>query len=134
MTRTTIELSLEPMGACKLLVVEDDADIRDVLTEELKYRGYAVDTAENGAEALRVLRKNGGPHDLVLVDLMMPVMDGWELLHEMRGDERLQSVPVIVTTGAADPGGLPADVKVFRKPYSVDALVSEIDQRSRRSG
>ena len=77
----------------RLLVVEDDVDIREVLAEDLEYRGYTVDTAENGVDALAALRRNGSPHELVVLDLMMPVMDGWELLREMRADERLRCVP-----------------------------------------
>lgn len=84
-----------------VLLVEDDADTREALAFLLTDRGYAVETACDGADALRKLARRGPPGAIVL-DLMMPVMDGWELRARLREDPRLAQVPVILLSGVAD--------------------------------
>ena len=78
-----------------ILIVEDDAAIRDALTLLLKDEGYAVAGAPNGLEALRHLKEKGAP-DLIVLDLMMPVMDGWQFSKEQQQDPTLRGVPVVV--------------------------------------
>ncbi len=79
----------------KVLVVEDDPDVREALCEIIEYEDYAVDQAGNGREALDYLRQNAVPA-LVIIDLMMPVMNGLEFLAVVREDTELQRVPVLV--------------------------------------
>jgi CheY-like chemotaxis protein len=81
-----------------ILIVEDDQDVRDALSETLVDAGYAVSTAVNGALALRALRASNELPRLVLLDLMMPVMDGERFLQEMRKDPRLSVLPVVLLT------------------------------------
>lgn len=79
-----------------VLIVDDDAAIRDALSESLSVAGYAVDVAVDGKEGVnRIL--NDKP-DLVLLDIVMPQMNGWEVLDEIRKDEEGKNTPVIILT------------------------------------
>ena len=84
-----------------VLIIEDDDEIREILAEMLAERGYPVATARNGVEGLAALR-SGDPPCVVLLDLMMPVMDGWTVRAEMLADPALAHIPVVVVSGAAD--------------------------------
>jgi CheY-like chemotaxis protein/predicted transcriptional regulator len=89
----------EEAGASnRVLVVDDDADIRQQLAEILAEEGYDVITAANGREALERLRDGGRP-SLILLDLRMPVMDGWALRAELKKDPRMQQIPVVLLSG-----------------------------------
>ena len=81
-----------------VLIVEDDEDIRADLAAILSLKGFAVEQAANGLEALERMR--GGLPCVVLLDLMMPEMNGWELRAAMRSDLRMRDVPVVVVSGA----------------------------------
>jgi CheY-like chemotaxis protein len=81
-----------------ILVVDDDDSIRELMTIILESQGYEVETAEDGAEALERVRR-GSPPSLVLLDLMMPGMDGIAFLRELRSDDDLSGVPVVVISG-----------------------------------
>ncbi|HWE27411.1 MAG TPA: response regulator [Polyangia bacterium] len=81
-----------------VLVVEDDEDIRADLTAILRIKGFAVDEAANGKEALARLHAGERPCVIVL-DLMMPVMNGWELRSAMLADAALATIPVVVVSG-----------------------------------
>lgn len=86
-----------------LLVIEDDADIRDTIRAVFELDGYAVETATNGLEGLAALERLGQPC-VILLDLMMPVMDGWQFLERLRAhpDPELAACPVTVVSGVAD--------------------------------
>ena len=77
-----------------VLVVDDDADTRDALKMALELHSCSVVTAANGVEALRAVRAD--PPDLVLLDLMMPVMSGAEFVEELRKEERFRELPVVI--------------------------------------
>jgi two-component system, sensor histidine kinase and response regulator len=83
-----------------VLVVDDDATNRDVLFRRLERQGHRVQTASSGAEALDLLRQR--PFDLVLLDIMMPDMDGYEVLRQIRDEPRLRQVPVIMISAIDD--------------------------------
>ncbi len=83
------------------LVVEDDAAVRQNLAHALRNAGYPVATAANGREALQLVHA-GGPPLVILLDLLMPVMDGWEFLVALRDDARMDSIPVVVLTAVSD--------------------------------
>ncbi|HTJ42474.1 MAG TPA: CBS domain-containing protein [Kofleriaceae bacterium] len=85
-------------AANRVLVVDDDPDIRDQLAEILAEEGYEVITAANGREALERLRDGGRPA-LILMDLLMPVMDGWALRAELERDPRTREIPVVLLSG-----------------------------------
>lgn len=84
----------------KIMVVEDNENNRDLLTRRLERQGHIVDSAENGLIALEKLKKK--PVDLVLLDLMMPEMDGYEVLEHMKKDDVLKKIPVVVITAIND--------------------------------
>ena len=81
----------------QILLVDDDLPSREALSELLQLAGHRVVSAENGKVALERLRKNDG-YCVILLDVMMPVMDGFEFRHRQLQDERLASIPVIVVT------------------------------------
>lgn len=100
------------MEQCKILVVEDDDDIRDSLKELLEEEGYRIDTATNGRQALTQLQGPDRPH-VILLDLMMPEMDGWQFQKELRQVPQYSEIPVIVISAS----------KVFREPLDAKAFI-----------
>jgi len=106
---------------CMVVVVEDEADSRELLQEVLESRGYRVATAVDGVDALVVLRSLDNVC-LVILDLVMPRLDGAGLLKVMAADEKLAALPVCVSTSAPDrcPPGLPC----LPKPVDLDSLFS----------
>lgn len=114
----------KPPSCLSILVVEDDSNIREVLAELLRVEGYPVVLAEDGAEALEKLATIPRP-TLVLLDLMMPRVDGWQVLKTMREQDHLAPIPVIVTSAGADlRGGLRGANEIVKKPYDLDSLLS----------
>jgi DNA-binding response OmpR family regulator len=111
------------MGTKKVLLVEDDLDVRDLLQDYLESKGFDVIPAGTGKQALDFLMLDGGsPPDIVILDLMMPLVTGWQVLEHMRGHPQLARVPVVVLTAATSdkPHGASA---LVRKPFHPDALV-----------
>ena len=106
-----------------ILVVDDDEAIRDVIADLLREQGYDVTTAENGAVALREIRKARHP-DVVLLDLMMPVMSGWEVLEQMQGTAELADIPVIVMSAMAAPG----TSEHLDKPVDLERLLATVER------
>jgi CheY-like chemotaxis protein len=112
----------------KILIVDDDADIREVLTEVLTESGHQVVTAANGLEALQILRRGWLPC-LVLLDLMMPVMDGYLFMEERRGDPRLSAIPVaVITAGRQVDFDRLHDATIVPKPVRLPVLMSVIQK------
>jgi CheY-like chemotaxis protein len=91
------QASRRPPGV--ILLVEDDLAIHDSLGESLEQSGYLVITAVDGREALALLRSGVRP-SAILLDLMMPVMDGWDFRQEQRRDPTLRDIPVVVITAS----------------------------------
>ena len=109
-------------GNPTVLVVEDDPDLRETMAMLLKHSGYQVTTANNGREALDLLRSTPHP-GVMLLDLRMPVMDGWELAAIMAEDRTLSGIPIIVAS-ASDPAPTQGVMKVFRKPLDLQVLLN----------
>jgi CheY-like chemotaxis protein len=106
-----------------IIVIEDDADIRDAVCDLLLEAGYDVLCFSNGAEALDHLRVRPSAA-LVLLDLSMPVMDGWTFHRRCREDGRLARIPVIAISASSAAG--PPAVRVLRKPVCIDDLLSAV--------
>jgi CheY-like chemotaxis protein len=105
-----------------VLVVDDDPDIRETLREVFEAEGFAVVCAAHGHAALSLLRRGVRP-SLVVLDLMMPAMSGWEVLAAIRAERGLSDLPVAVIS-AAGVRAKPAGATLFiRKPVSLDALL-----------
>ena len=110
-----------------VLVVDDDPSIRNLVAEELRYRGYSVIVARNGSEALDCLDVT--TPDVIVLDLMMPVMDGWTFLEHYRNQAGRRSVPIIAVSaeGYLLPGYEALGVTAFlRKPFDLNELVDRI--------
>jgi CheY-like chemotaxis protein len=112
----------------RVLVVEDDALIRESLIEALEEHGYQVTGAANGRDALDVLATPPRP-DVILLDLMMPVMDGRSFRNQQLRDPALAAIPVVVLSAASDVLRAGAEMRaagVLRKPVTLRALLDEL--------
>jgi CheY-like chemotaxis protein len=116
----------------QILVVEDDDAIRELVSDVLRDDGYEVREATNGAEALGRI-KDERP-DLIVLDLMMPVMDGWTFVEKCHGQAFCHDVPIIVTSASHD---LPRTAERLRsfgvrtclaKPFDVDGLLALVER------
>src|SRR4051812_4093974 len=94
-------MNVVAMQGPRVLVVEDDAAIRDELADVLRENGYDVLAAENGVDALGRLAP-GGPPSLIVLDLMMPIMDGWGFRAEQLKLPAIAQIPIVVITGGND--------------------------------
>ncbi|HSD21582.1 MAG TPA: response regulator [Anaeromyxobacter sp.] len=109
-------------AAAGVLVVEDDGDLREALAECLRFEGYDVVEAVDGADALARLQRGARPA-LIILDLVMPRMDGRQLLAAMRVDADLAGIPVVLATGTR-PQDLSQEVQVLLKPIGLDDLLA----------
>jgi two-component system, chemotaxis family, chemotaxis protein CheY len=106
-----------------VLVVDDDKDIRDLLSDALRAEGYSVLSARHGAEALERLR--ACRPDLILLDLMMPVMDGLAFMAAKDSDPVIHDIPVIAMT-AATRNHVEGAVTLMRKPFDLDVFLANV--------
>ncbi|MFP2911506.1 response regulator [Pyxidicoccus sp. 3LFB2] len=116
-----------------LLVVDDDLDIRDALQDVFELEGYAVLLAADGLEALAQLRQVERPPHLILLDLMMPRMDGFEFREALRHDSSLSDIPVLVASADLDVKGAAEGLDVagwLRKPLDLSELLSTVKRLS----
>lgn len=112
-----------------ILIVEDEHDIRAVLTEILEDEGYAVASVPNGLEALVFLREHRP--QLILLDLGMPVMTGWEFREQQRLDPALADIPVIVMSATPHLSQTAAALQAANcldKPIELNALLDMVEQ------
>ena len=118
--------------AKRLVCIEDDLELVDILKIILKHRGYKVTGATAGHEGLETLRRV--KPDLVLLDLMMPDMDGWEVYRQMKADADLCHIPVIIVTADGQSLNRFLGLKVTQvddfivKPFDVQELVQRIEK------
>lgn len=114
------------MGQKTVLLVEDDAEIRDLLQDILEHEGYDVIPAGSGKQALDYLSDPAQARpDAIVLDLMMPIVTGWQVLDQLRADEELCAIPVVVVT-AVDrdrPTGISA---LFKKPIDLQGLLDAL--------
>lgn len=119
------------MPEANVLVVDDCADTRRLLKLLLEAKGFRVDCAANGQEALARLRHDKPPC-LILTDLHMPIMDGETFCQELRHDPVLASIPLMVISGEIDVAEIAASLKVeiyFRKPVTPFRLLNAVRQK-----
>ena len=113
-----------------VLVVEDESDALESIVELLESEGYHAVGAHNGQEALDALRAGLHPR-LILLDLKMPVMDGWDFCAVLAGDRDLAEIPIAIVTASASLPTLPArrrDAGFFVKPINFDRLLRTVRQ------
>ena len=106
-----------------ILIVDDEVDLLESLSEAFADEGYQVETAVNGKIALDKLPSMGRPCVMIL-DLLMPVMTGNELYARMKADPRFSDIPVIVST--SDPSRSPSGVPVMKKPVNLDLMFEAV--------
>lgn len=116
----------------KLLVVEDSKDFQLLLKKLFSSEGYEVETASNGLEALEKIRSQTRLPNLILLDLMMPVMNGSDCYKELQLDSGLASIPVVVMTAHGDKQPLESNVnspEFVRKPFDMKKLIEIVKKR-----
>lgn len=109
-----------------VLIIEDDAELREVLCQVLTDAGYRVGSLSNGRDALRSLKRRKYPPGLILLDLMMPVMDGWAFLEEKNRLPEANSIPVVVLS--AFPARNVAAQAVVPKPIDLNRLIATVEK------
>ena len=122
----------------RVLVVDDEPKIRQFLKEVLELREYTVTTAASGPEALEALKRH--PVECILLDVMMPVMDGYELYHLLKEDPATQAIPVIIVTAKGERKdrelglAVRAPYAYVTKPFQLDELIATLQQVLQRQG
>lgn len=109
-----------------VLIVEDNADLRYLYQVAVKNEGHTPMVASNGKEALEQLQKASVLPHLILLDLMMPVMDGWQFLEERKKDSKLCDIPVILCSAAHE--RMPEHIEFLKKPVDLKKLVEVLDK------
>lgn len=114
-----------------VLVVDDEPDVRTLCRVNLEYEGYRVLESESGEDALGMLKESRP--DIILLDLMMPRMDGWEVLRRLKEDDKMASIPVVLLTARADDesqlkGWSAGIVDYITKPFNPLSLVRYVQK------
>ena len=115
------------MGDIRVLVVDDEPDIRATVAEMLEIEGYSVEEASNGADALRAIEQHAP--DLILLDMRMPVLDGWGFAAELH--RREVEIPIVVMTAARDAARWAAEIAAsgsLSKPFGFDDLIRTVGE------
>ena len=120
----------------RILIIEDDASIRDGLTDTLRVKGYQVDAAECGAEGLERFRQQ--PPDLVILDLMLPDLDGMEVCRRLKWDEAHRAIPILIVSAKGEESDIVAGLELgaddyVTKPFSPKVLMARVRNLLRRA-
>lgn len=114
-------------GCCSILVVEDDDDIRSAIVDLLETEGYKTEAAVNGKDALEKLTNMNKPC-LVLLDMMMPIMNGRQFLDTVMKDSQLAPIPVLIVSAVADKANTEGSVGFLKKPIDIDVVLNVVAQ------
>jgi len=120
-------MSVQNKTCHSILVVEDEKGIQEVLKMALEMEGYEVFTADNCKEGLEMLDTMPTPC-LILLDLMMPVMNGWQFAEAISKDMTLATIPVVLVTAYADRAKLIPSKGIIKKPIDFDSLLNIVKQ------
>jgi CheY-like chemotaxis protein len=121
------------MNSKTILIVEDEMGMRDSLKEILETNGYIVVTAEDGVQALEVVAAEKEV-SLILLDIILPKKDGFEVLKELKENEKTKEIPVVLTTNLSDPKDiqkaldLGATTYLVKSNYSLADIVAKVDE------
>lgn len=110
-----------------ILIVEDDEDIRNAMIDVLESEGYKTESAINGKDALEKLAKISKPC-LVLLDMMMPIMNGREFLDQVMKDAKLAPIPVMIVSAVADKTNTEGAIGFLKKPIDIDLVLDIVAQ------
>jgi two-component system chemotaxis response regulator CheY len=116
-------------AAVRVLLVEDDIDIRETVAELLVEEGYEVQVASSGHDALECLRRAATVPDVILLDLMMPIMDGWTFYDHLQREPPWAALPIVVISADANVHEKAArlnPVACLRKPVGIDELLGVV--------
>jgi CheY-like chemotaxis protein len=116
----------ESVRARRVLVIENDRELRECIQHVLEDEGFPTIVADHGHSALEVLRSDDGLPDVIVLDMMMPIMNGWDFLETARKDPRLVSIPVVVITGMAERMDRSFVSRALRKPVNLDDLLDAV--------
>jgi CheY-like chemotaxis protein len=119
-----------PVGKVTILLVDDAEDLHDALGEALQEVGYAVASAKNGREALDYLMVNPAP-DLIVLDLQMPIISGWDLMSIMRSYSRLSKIPVLVISASERLASI-SHPHQLQKPFTAAQLIEVVEALARK--
>jgi CheY-like chemotaxis protein len=123
--------STTPSNSQPVLVIEDDTEIREALKEILESEGYEVRTATNGQEGLDYLKSSATKPGIIVLDLMMPVMDGWHFRNHQLQDPEFAKIPVVVITAdgnAAQKAKAMNATAGLKKPIDLDRFLTTIEE------
>jgi CheY-like chemotaxis protein len=115
----------------RVLIVEDDAEIRETLSQVLEIEGYAVAAASDGRRALATARQVHP--DVILLDLMMPVMDGWQFRAAQKLDPSISDIPVVVVSALGWRADIDA-VAFIAKPFRVEQVIEVVERFGHHDG
>ena len=113
----------------RILVADDEQDTRNAVKDILQSRGYDVITASNGKDCLKKLKKE--KVNLLVLDIMMPVLDGWQVVRSMKKDKRLRRIPIVVLTvkSGKEDYEMAREARIrdyITKPFDMDNLISRV--------
>jgi two-component system response regulator MprA len=114
--------------ASTIMVVDDEETICETLKDVLEEEGYAVEVAGDGLEALELLRTMAVAPRMILLDLLMPRMDGNALFTTLKADPALAGIPIVIST--SDPSRAPSGVLIMKKPVDLDMLLDTVRKYS----
>ena len=131
-----LAVRISTMAKKRIIIVEDEPDMADLVAMRLRREGYVVETVGDGAEALEMIRYS--PPDLVLLDLMLPGMPGTEVATKLRNDARTSSVPIIMLTAKSEESDIVVGLHLgaddyITKPFSMSVLLARISAVLRRN-
>ncbi len=119
---------LKRMPSRSILIIEDDVSIRETLKAFLEYEGYSVSVAADGQQGLNLLAQSKKP-DLILLDLMMPIMNGWQFLEALaKSPKKTLTPPVLVLTAFTEKGQGLGAIAVIKKPIDLEFLLKNIKE------
>ena len=121
------DMPISEAMACRVLIVEDDADLREMMAQMLTLEGFDAETATDGADALGKVGAVGPRPHIILLDMMMPRMDGWTFVERQRSSPAIADIPVVVVSAAPVSllRGLPV-AAVLQKPLNFDQLLATL--------
>jgi CheY-like chemotaxis protein len=110
----------------RVLLVDDNDTCRDVYSMVLEDAGYQVIPAENGLDAVTALDHMAQPPDAIVLDLVMPIMDGWQFMDVLKGRHLAEPIPILITSASHQPGLRGIEAAFLPKPVDPDELVAKV--------
>lgn len=118
--------SRKAQGQKTVMIIDDDLALRSLLAEAFSRKGYATCVADNGAEAFRQLELCAKP-SFIILDLMMPIMDGWTFLEHRENRKEFSDIPLLIITGVEEPGYLPNIIDKLVKPFDLFQILETVE-------